>query len=340
MTDSEKYAANMATGANNVYGAVLGFPHAVGAIGDWAINKMGGSPENPGWLTRHTYSGDEINKWLADNGGPSTPELAFMPTPELVDAANSPKTQYKPETFMGKLGQDVLSTAPLAMVGGGGIAGLLGRQIANVGGNAGAEGAKEAFPNSPGAQMVGGIIGAILSDNAATLAGNVGTAARKITGFGRNGVAEANAAQQLVDTAKVPATDLVNTIDQNTPLWQFPNGNGTLPATQPLPTTAALTGNAGLQGATYRDMVQAQRDGNQIYRDNANITNQAQREAMAAATPDIQPQLVANQNIVQNALSQMPSGVTAQEAGSTFRQNLKDCFRSTVGCSPTGRHGF
>jgi hypothetical protein len=226
------------------------------------------------------------------------------------------------------VGQDILGTAPLALIGGGGIPALIAREAANAAGNIGTETAKAVAPDSPGLQMGTGLLAALLTDRvpptvAALGAGPVNLV-RKLTGS--TPLAEQTAAGNLVKaaTASTPA-DLISAIDANSPAWEFPGQT-----LQPAPTTAALTNDQGLRNATYSDMTQAARAGNPIYQQNLDQTNQAQRAAVQAAAPDLEPQLTSNRNLLAGEVNGLPAGVTAQDAGANFRSGLQNVYDQRV----------
>lgn len=314
VSEADKYVANARAGLSRIPGTIGGLPHSIGALGDFLGSKLGASPD-PGFLTRHTYSPDDITAGLQKADADINPMFGLLP----------PQPLYKPETFWGKVGQDTLASAPLAAAGPGS---LLAGQGLNLVGNTAIEGAKDVFPNAPGMQLVAGLLAPFLTHTAFNAGQAVVGGAKNLAAT--KGVVEEAATKNLLNAAGMPRDDIASAINQNIPNWQFPNQS-----VQPSPTTATVTQIPGLLDYTYKDQAKSPTP----YRENASTTNAAQREAVVNATPDNGPQLVANQDLLKNQISGLPSGMSAQEAGSNFRQNLQGVYdqrlqnRQTLGDS-------
>lgn len=320
--EDQKSARNAIQGLNNSVGAGLGLPNSLASLGDYLLGKMGAAP-GPGFITRHTYSPDEINQSVAKYGGPVGDEMFMSTDPAVQDSIGKPIPVYHPETFSGTVANHILTGAPLAMIGGGGIPAMIGREVANATGTTAADAAHVAYPDSPGVSLLAGLLGGIGGDAVAGAGQVAGRMASNIGGklINSKNAQETATAQRLVDGSGMTAPDLSNSIDAGLPNWNIA-GN----TVQPAPTTATVTMNSGLQGMTYKDMTAAEQRNNPIYRNNANQTNQAQREGVANVTPDISGDIATAGDNLTNQVSALPAGVSAQDAGSNFRSGLQGVY--------------
>lgn len=327
-TELGKYGANALTGLNMAIPTALGALHDFGALGDYALDKMGATP-GPGYVTRNTSSAQEM----------AQPYYNMMNALNAKIGLPSDAQIYKPETALGSFGQQVIASAPMAAIGVGGLPGLATREIANATSTGAADTTHALFPNSPAAALAAGLLGGIGGATAVPTAVGTGRVLANIGGklLNTKNAVDSAVAKSLVngaspdDATGVPFTaqQLADTIDQNLPNWQFNNIPGSSPNTiQPAPPTATVAMNPGLANMTYGDMTVAARRNDPTYKLNASQTNQSQRQAVSNVTPDIAPQLQTAQTDLNSQVSALPQGVTAQDAGSTFRQGLQNVYDS------------
>lgn len=305
-------ADNVATGLQNGVGNLFGLPHTVGALGDKAIDyvgqKLGAAPDNaPGFVTRHTFSPDDVNSGLYAASNATNQAMGLPPV-----------TPYQPQTGLGRTVQAGLGGIVPSLVGGGGAAAALGRAAAGFGGGAAADVAAQKMPDSTIAPLIAGVVGAATGGGAAGIVGAAGggalnTAARAVA---PTRVASRAVANELADAAGTSGPDLVSTIDQNQNAWT--------PGTRP--TLANVTENDGLRNLEYADQAAAARSGDTTYQTNSRITNAAQRTAVNNVTPDAAQTINDLSAARDQAVSAIPAGIPAQQAGAEFRQNLQQIY--------------
>jgi hypothetical protein len=144
-------ATNAATGILKGVGNVGGLPHVVAGLGDAAPGYGGldvtgqpmtpyqGPPQMgpPGFLTRHTYSPEEINSGI------------FSAIDAMRAAVGNPERgPYVPQTAAGRIGQEALSQAIPSLVGGAETA--VPRMIAGMTSGGAGQAVSEVAPNAPG----------------------------------------------------------------------------------------------------------------------------------------------------------------------------------------------
>lgn len=312
------------TGILKGVGALAGTPHTIAALGDKATDAMVGDaaipydpgnidPEaktpayvagQPGFLTRHTYSPDEVNNALFT--GLSNASQAV---------GRGPRYPYEPTSDTGKIAMAGLSNIIPAMVGPSRIMSTVARESAGIAGGAGAEAYSLKNPDDYWGQLGVGLASAVAGGVAPGLIKSGLTSAGSLV---RPGMAETAAgpkvAQALASAAGVPGSDLAQTIETNLPQWT--------PGTRP--DLGNVTENTGLRGLVYQDQVAAKRAQNPIYQENAMMTNAAQRSAVTGSTPsDAATTLQQMTTDRDMALNAVPQGVDAQTAGNLIRQNLQ-----------------
>jgi hypothetical protein len=168
---SEDWGKVLDTGVARMPGMVFGLPNTLanlymGISGD----KSGIAP----FIAQHTYSPDEITQMEFKRRN-----YLNNVTPDSPDA----QKPYNPVSLPGQITQDTIAGAPVALVGGGGIPGMIMRQASNLGGNAAADTTTAMVGNDhPGLAAGAGLLGAILAERipsmAGTTAGGVGTFAK------------------------------------------------------------------------------------------------------------------------------------------------------------------
>jgi hypothetical protein len=227
---------------------------------------------------------------------------------------------YQPQTLPGQVFQDVVANTPAAMIGaGGGAKNLATALSANAAGTTAADTAATAFPDRPALQAGSALAAALVGGGIPSAASTAGTVGGRL--LGRGGTVENAAAARLLSGAEGSRDDLLSAIAGNMPGWQFEPGE-----LQPQPHLGTVTQDPGIQGMVYRDAAAAEREGNPVYRTNELVTNQAQREAIGRVTPDISGDTTQARSDLAAALSGLPTGVSAQEAGSNFRQGLQNVY--------------
>lgn len=260
---ASQWADVLNTGVQKAGPAFLGMPNTLGRLGDWALNKTGLASDNgPGWLTRHTYSSDEIDQALYDLNNKVVNQPLGLP-----DAKPA-----QPATYGQKVAQDIATGVPLALGGGGGLLSMAAREAANLGSTVAADTAAKYFPDSPGVQLVAGLLGAYpgariegriiptltgatskaqnlqQSFNDLSIPSNVFT-----TGQGAMGKATANVLSRLPGTAGPVSAGMERTVDRS---GQAANA---LADTLGPAATAEEGGNALRSGVNnYRDSFQNQ----------------------------------------------------------------------------------
>jgi hypothetical protein len=314
------YLANAVTGLQKSGPALMGLPNTLGKLGDWAIKKTGLDGVIPtGMVAAHTYSPEEIDKALYDANN------AVARTVGLPEAQ-----PYRPSTTAGKVAQDILAGAPLALVGGGGIPAMITRQLANAAGATAGDVAQQAYPDSPGVALAASLLGGAAGGAALPTVAAGGRVLNDLGGkiFNTPGAVRKATAAALVNGASESKTapDLINAIDQGMPQWNIPGNQ-----VQPAPTLATVTMDPGLAGMTYRDMTAAETRNNPVYRLNSSQTNTAQREAVGNVTPPGNAaQLAQAQTDLQAQSGALPAGITAQNAGAQFRSGLQSIYDQRV----------
>jgi hypothetical protein len=297
-TGGEAVAANAVTGLQSGVGNLLGAPNAIGTLADRIGTQLFGTSPEPGWLARHTYSPEDINSALYKASG-AVNRAVGLPEPQ----------PYVPQTPEGRLGQNVLGAVVPSLVGN--LAGLLPRLAAGTAGTTAATAYGERNPDDPTGQLLVGLLGGAGGAGLLSATRSVGNKLGQPLMPER--YAKPAVAQELTTAAGQRGTDLAALIDQKLPDWT--------PGT--LPTTANVTENTGLRNLEYGDQAAAARTGDTTYQANQRATNVAQRQAIAAVTPDTAQtieQLTADRDAAVNAI---PQGTTAQDAGRIFRENLQ-----------------
>src|SRR5262252_7112804 len=277
-------AAN--TGASAIKGlaALPGLPHAAGQLADLEWDRemrLRGTPSptagQPGWLARHTYSGDELANMYLDPIG----------------------ANYTPKTPAGRLYSGLVSGAASGVFGG--PEGAAARMLAGGTSGLAGEAMNTYYPDAPLWQKMLVAGGAGLGTNALTAAGAYG--AKQLPGLLSSSREQAE--QTVVDRLRAAAggmtgRDLVDLGDRRWQDWttsSLPTGAG----------TTTLTGEAG------------QQLGRQV--------NQAQRGALAGATPANAPALLAQAQADRDAaIRAIPPGLSRQDAGEAFRQELQRIY--------------
>lgn len=356
ISNTEKVTANLMTGLRKAPGVAIGTPNSLGQFGDYLWNHRPGNAQDqaqtaydigdtdvkptpvapsPGWITRHTYSPDEITKgaygaanWMADKLG--------------LPAQQPP---YKPETDLGRFAQDVVASAPMAalgpVAGAKGLMSLAGREVANAAGVGGSEVAAHYMPDSPAAQFGTGLLASVLAPKALGAAGGAGNYVRTL--MGSENLAKKSAASNILGASGLTREELGQSItDGLSPggTWAEFSDPYQENFRRTYPTTADVTQNTGLQNLTYMDQAAALRDKDLVYRNNKLLTNAAQREAVQNLTPDLTPAIEnANQNMGLFT-SNWPTGRTAFETGGTFRQGIQDVYDQRLAAQRAVGHGF
>src|SRR5215831_7250011 len=169
---------NMATGILKGVGYLGGLPHTVAQVGDWAMDRdamMRGYydrpqevpgeapdyiPNQPGFLTRHTYSPEEINKGIFS--GISTLNQA---------TGGKPVEPYEPQTPAGRIGQAALSQVIPSLAGSPVTAGP--RMVSGMAAGAAPQAIQEYDKNAPvwlklGSSLAAGALAGKLTAPAAT----------------------------------------------------------------------------------------------------------------------------------------------------------------------------
>lgn len=340
------------TSVINAASGIAGLPHLAATLGDKALDlfagmnrpvspdvDMGGSrtpsaaapaasttappppmvPPGPGWLTRNTPSAQDIENW------------GFNQVSNLNQATGGkPIRPYIPETPAGQYGMDITSNLVPAILGQ--PEGLLSRLGASTVGTTASDLTREALPDHPWAAylagLAGGVAGGGLPAAGASLWNKLRTAWSPAYAQAQAGPQVAKALTEA--SGQTPAS-LISTIDTNAPLWT----SGTRPD------LGNVTESPGIRGMVYRDQTAAQRASDPIYQTNAAVTNAAQRQAVAGATPSDAAtklsQLEADRDTAVNAI---PAGVDAQEAGNLLRTNLQAVKDQRVATRAAGGDAF
>jgi hypothetical protein len=263
-----------------------------------------GQPPGPGFLTQHTYSPDEVNTGIFT--GLSNASQAM---------GRGPRYPYEPTSDAGKVAMAGLSNVVPSLVGPAGIMSTVAREGAGIAGGAGAEAYGLKNPDDYWGQLGAGLTSALAGGMAPGLIkGGITSAGSLIRPSMAETAAEPKVANALASAAGVPGSQLAQTIDTNLPLWT--------PGTKP--DLGNVTENTGIRGLVYQDQVAARRADNPVYQNNAMTTNEAQRAAVAGATPsDAAAALKQMADDRDVALGSIPQGLDAQDAGNLFRQNLQ-----------------
>ena len=296
---------------------MLGLPHTL-ASGVGAI-AQGIGVDHPvaDWIAQHTASPGDINSGLYKASGAISGAMG-----------GSAPQPYVPQTGMGRIYQAALGNVVPALVGGGGAAALATREAAGLGGGAASSAYAEARPDDYWGQLAAGLTGALAGGGGAAGMGALGRTIAKPMMPGT--FAPAAAAEGLTSAAGTTGADLADAINQNLPQWT--------PGTQP--TLGNVTGNAGIRNLEYSDQAAAARAGDPVYQTNARATSAAQRSAVAGVTPDTTLTL---QNLAaarDAAVSNIPAGLSAQDAGLQFRQNLQNVFDQRMAARSAGGSAF
>ncbi|HEX3862095.1 MAG TPA: hypothetical protein VHY35_10430 [Stellaceae bacterium] len=296
------FMSNLGTTVAKVPASVAAIPRTLADV--W-VGLGGGTNGLAGAVQKYMPNVDEAT------------DIVFRDTNKLLGTDYKP---YKPQSLGGQIFQDAVSGAPLAAVGPGGWAGLLGREGANLAGASAADTAAVLAPNSPGLQVVGGLLGAAAGGGVPTVLKTGTNIAGRAVGLMPESALQRGIANDLSRAAGVNGTDLVNTIDSNMPTWQFPTG------VQPAPNLAEVTGNQGVRNMVYNDMAQAGRSGDPIYQQNAQQTAAAQQAAVANAAPNLVPGINAATATRDAEVGGLSAPVSAQSAGQQFRSGLQGVY--------------
>ena len=152
----------LGTAGATTMGALLSLPRSGAQAVDWLGGKVG---LNPG--------ADAALGAMKDPTDPSKPAFPDFPTARNMAFNTTGGTEYQPQTYMGRRGQDALTGAALAVATGSPLSAL-----AAAGGNATGGAAAELFPNHPlMAALLGSLPGAAIGNAALTIPQRLGAAA-------------------------------------------------------------------------------------------------------------------------------------------------------------------
>lgn len=220
VSDADKVAANVRTGVKRIPGAFVGIPHGLSALADVVMGNT-----EPSAATKFLPSEQKITGALQ--------ELDSRWNPSWMGAPSQP---YQPETTTGRVLQDVISGAPSALVGGGGLWGAAARQFANAGGATGGNLAQDAEWTPQGqvaASLLGALAGGYGPRGGQALKNNAKRA------LGDTTIAEKTANARIVNAADMEKAPMLTALDN------YNNPPAPAPAPAPIPGTGTLrfTGN-------------------------------------------------------------------------------------------------
>jgi len=318
--------ANAITGLQSGVGNLIGMPNSFARLAQGLKPHLGIAAEGllgldvAGRVERNTPSPEDINSGLYAASGKAN-EAVGLPAPQ----------PYQPQTAEGRMTQDVLGNAVPALVGGGGLPAATARFLSGAGGTTAADLYGQAHPDSYWGRLAAALTGTLAGGGAASGANRIGGAVA--SRLNPRGAANPIVAGQLSDAAGMPGGDLAATIDQNLPNW-------TTATPGARPTLGNVTESPGIRSLEATDQGAALSEGDLVYQTNRAATNAAQRAAITGATPDTSTTLaglIADRDAAVNAI---PPGISAQDAGQQFRQQLQSVYDQRTATRAAGGTAF